>query len=169
VCVSARVNISIIRTSTFYPLSSWYGLLTFPTSQVGREPYTTLSEHIIYCPCFKIKNLNFKKCDVSQTGCLRLRVKCRRRAGWGHRVKAPKVVAAWLAFLLGIGEVPGSNLDPQTAYPDWKFVFFLSSSRQMSEQYIKICNDRFLPYPFQFTIHPIIRRYIVWASESAVK
>jgi hypothetical protein len=30
-------------------------------------------------------------------------------------------------------------------------------------------NDRFLPYPFQFIIHPIIRRYTVWTADSIVK
>jgi hypothetical protein len=41
----------------------------------------------------------------------------------------PKVAAKWLTLL--IREVPGSNLGPETGYPDRFFVFFLSSSRQI--------------------------------------
>jgi hypothetical protein len=31
---------------------------------------------------------------------------------------SPNVVVEWLAFLLRIREVPGSNLGPETGYPD---------------------------------------------------
>jgi hypothetical protein len=35
-------------------------------------------------------------------------------------------------FLLRIREVPGSNLGPETGYPDWSFlVVFLSPSRKI--------------------------------------
>jgi hypothetical protein len=30
-------------------------------------------------------------------------------------------------------------------------------------------HDRFLPYPFKFINHPVIRRFIVWDTESVVK
>jgi hypothetical protein len=40
----------------------------------------------------------------------------------------------WLTFLIRIREVPGSNLGPQTGYPDWGFSFvFLIPSKQMPE------------------------------------
>jgi hypothetical protein len=42
----------------------------------------------------------------------------------------PNVVVEWLAFLLRIREIPGSNLGPETGCPDW-FVVLLSTSSQM--------------------------------------
>jgi hypothetical protein len=42
-----------------------------------------------------------------------------------------KAVVEWLALLLLIREVPGSNLGPETDYPDsGLFVAFISPSRQ---------------------------------------
>jgi hypothetical protein len=41
------------------------------------------------------------------------------------------VVVEWLALLLPIREVPGSNLGPETGCPDRSFVVFLSPFRQM--------------------------------------
>jgi hypothetical protein len=38
----------------------------------------------------------------------------------------PNVMVEWLALLLRIREVPGSNLGPETGYPDRFFVVFLS-------------------------------------------
>jgi hypothetical protein len=40
---------------------------------------------------------------------------------------------------------------------------FFSTSRQISEQQLKLGHDRFLPHPFQFIIlyFPVIRRYTV--------
>jgi hypothetical protein len=43
----------------------------------------------------------------------------------------PTVIVEWLT-LIGIRKVPGSNLGPETGYPDWGFfVVFLSPSRQI--------------------------------------
>jgi hypothetical protein len=38
----------------------------------------------------------------------------------------PDVMVEWLALLLRIREVPGSNLGPETDYPDWGFSWFSS-------------------------------------------
>jgi hypothetical protein len=38
----------------------------------------------------------------------------------------PNVVVEWLVLLLCIREVPGSNLGPETGYPDWDFSWFFS-------------------------------------------
>jgi hypothetical protein len=43
----------------------------------------------------------------------------------------PNVVVEWLALRISIQEVSGSNLRPETGYPDRFFVIFISSSRQM--------------------------------------
>jgi hypothetical protein len=50
-------------------------------------------------------------------------------------------------------------------------VVFLSPSRQMPGYYLKLGHDRFLPHPFQFIVHyhPLIRRCVVWDTESVVK
>jgi hypothetical protein len=62
------------------------------------------------------------------------------------------IVAKWLALLLPIQEVLGSNLILETDYPE-VFVIFFSPFRQMAGQYLKLRHDYFLPYPFQFIIH----------------
>jgi hypothetical protein len=41
----------------------------------------------------------------------------------------PNVAAEWLPFQLRIREVPGSNIGPDTCYPDRFFVVFLVPSR----------------------------------------
>jgi hypothetical protein len=38
----------------------------------------------------------------------------------------PNVVVEWLTLLLGIQEVPGSNLGPETGYPYWGFSWLFS-------------------------------------------
>jgi hypothetical protein len=43
----------------------------------------------------------------------------------------PNVVVEWLTLLLRIREVPGSNLGPDTGYPDRVFVIFLSLEGKM--------------------------------------
>jgi hypothetical protein len=44
----------------------------------------------------------------------------------------PSVVVEWLILFPRIRKVPGSNLSPETDYPDGRFfMVFLSSSRQM--------------------------------------
>jgi hypothetical protein len=51
------------------------------------------------------------------------------------------VAATWLAFLLCIRKVPGSNIGPETGYPDRFFVDFLRPSRQMPEKYLQQHHD----------------------------
>jgi hypothetical protein len=65
----------------------------------------------------------------------------------------------WLAFLLRTWEFSGSKFGPETGYPDRDFVCFLSPSGEIKENRLKLGHDRFLPHPFQFVVHPIIRRY----------
>jgi hypothetical protein len=70
--------------------------------------------------------------------------------------------------MLRILEVPGSNLGPETGYNEVSSWFFLSPSRRMLGQYLKIRPQSLLPNPFQFIIHhPSIRRYIVLVTEKA--
>jgi hypothetical protein len=48
-------------------------------------------------------------------------------------------------------------------------VVFLHPSTQMMIQYIKLGHRNFLPYPFQFIIHPTIRRYAVRVTDTVPK
>jgi hypothetical protein len=57
----------------------------------------------------------------------------------------PNTAVEWLALLLRISEVSGSNLGTKAGYPDRFFVVLLSTSRQIY--------DGFLPRPFQPTVH----------------
>jgi hypothetical protein len=52
----------------------------------------------------------------------------------------PNVVTMWLTHLFRIREVPGSNLDPETFYPEWG----------KCQDRIQIRPGRFLPHPFHF-------------------
>jgi hypothetical protein len=65
----------------------------------------------------------------------------------------PNVAAEMLALLLRIPVVPGTNLGPETGYPDRFFVYFLSPSKLMLGYYLKVGHDRFLLHPFQLIIH----------------
>jgi hypothetical protein len=63
-----------------------------------------------------------------------------------------RVAAEWLASLLHILEVPGSNLGPEPNYPDWEFSLFSCVLPG------KFWDSNFnwllpLPYPFQLIIH----------------
>jgi hypothetical protein len=49
--------------------------------------------------------------------------------------RKPNVTVEWWALLLRIREISGSNLGPETSYPDRFFVVFLRHSRQMPFQY----------------------------------
>jgi hypothetical protein len=40
----------------------------------------------------------------------------------------PSVAAEWLTLLLRIRELSGSNLSPETGYPDWRFSWFSSDT-----------------------------------------
>jgi hypothetical protein len=55
----------------------------------------------------------------------------------------------WLASLLSIWKVLGSNITPGTGYPE----FFVVSLRQMPEEHLKLGHDCFLPHIFHFIIH----------------
>jgi hypothetical protein len=44
-------------------------------------------------------------------------VRVQRNQGISSHVTEPNVTTDWLARLLRTGEVPGSNLGPETAYP----------------------------------------------------
>jgi hypothetical protein len=66
-----------------------------------------------------------------------------------------------------IREVPASNLGLETGYMTEVFVVFVSPSRRMPEQYLKI-RPRSLPSKsFPFHASPLHRRYIVLISENA--
>jgi hypothetical protein len=53
-----------------------------------------------------------------------------RPASGLSQIQNGSIVVEWLALLLCIRDVPGSNLGPETGYPE-VFVVFLSPSRQM--------------------------------------
>jgi hypothetical protein len=61
-------------------------------------------------------------------------------------------VVKWLILLLHIREVPGSNLGPETDYPDG-FRGFFSPSRRMPGCILKVGHNSLLPKPFQFMVH----------------
>jgi hypothetical protein len=48
---------------------------------------------------------------------------------WNHRSdkNVTNIVVQWLTPLVSIWEIPGSNLGPETGYPDWDFRVFLQS------------------------------------------
>jgi hypothetical protein len=50
--------------------------------------------------------------------------------------------------LLHIWEVLGSNLGPQTSYPDCR-ISWISSVRPSNYKYLKLGHYYFLPHPFQ--------------------
>jgi hypothetical protein len=58
----------------------------------------------------------------------------------------------WVAFL-HIWEVPHSNLGRESGYPDRVFEVFVSPSRQISEQNLKLAHGHSLPGPPQLSIH----------------
>jgi hypothetical protein len=60
------------------------------------------------------------------------------------------ITAAWLAFLLHIQEVLGTNLGPGTCYPvlTEAFLVFFSPLTQISGQYLKLLQNYFFPHPF---------------------
>jgi hypothetical protein len=65
----------------------------------------------------------------------------------------PKVVVEWLKLLLHNREVPGSNLGPETGYPDRGFSWFSSvNTCECWDSGLKLGHDRFLPNTFQFIL-----------------
>jgi hypothetical protein len=64
------------------------------------------------------------------------------------------IVVEWLTLLLCIQEVLGSNLGPETGYPDCGFSWFSSVlTGKLWDSTLKLGHDPFLPHPFQFIIH----------------
>jgi hypothetical protein len=63
---------------------------------------------------------------------------------------SPNVVVEWLTLLIHIREVPGSNIGPETVYPE-VFRCFSQTSRKILEEKFKI-RALLLPSNF-FTIH----------------
>lgn len=63
----------------------------------------------------------------------------------------PNVMAEWLALLLHVWEVLGSNLSRETVFRD-----FVSSCRKMLGWYLKLGHTRFLPYHFWCIIIPSV-------------
>jgi hypothetical protein len=60
------------------------------------------------------------------------------------------VVVVWLTLLLRFREVLASNLGPETGHTEFS-VAFLTSSRWMLAQWLKLGLDRFLQDSFQFS------------------
>jgi hypothetical protein len=81
-------------------------------------------------------------------GCVTL--KWRRRQSVTHKY-------GLLKGLTSIREVPGSNIGRDPRYPDWGFPQLLHSNAKMVPQ---LGHESFLPNPFQFISHPVIRSYM---------
>jgi hypothetical protein len=58
------------------------------------------------------------------------------------------VADEWLTHLLPIREDSDSNFGPKPGYTVRVFIAFLSLSRQMQGQCVKLDHDRFLARPF---------------------
>jgi hypothetical protein len=76
------------------------------------------------------------------------------------------VVVEWLAFLLCIREVPGSNLGPETGYPDSVFVGFSAPLGKFTLNWTTAASFQILIIS-SFIYHPFIRRCIVCVTEKA--
>jgi hypothetical protein len=74
------------------------------------------------------------------------------------------VVVEWLPLLLRIREVPDTSLGPKTGYPDWRFRGFPQSYHANDG----IGHDRIFSNSLLIS-HPVIRRYVVWATNRVVK
>jgi hypothetical protein len=74
-----------------------------------------------------------------------------------------------LALLLRIRETSGSNLGSETEYPAWGFLQF--SSLYPGECMVSTFTTAsfHILYNSSFINHPVVRRYIVWATASVVK
>jgi hypothetical protein len=64
---------------------------------------------------------------------------------------APNVTVEWLALLYRNRHVPGSNLDLERAIQKF-FVVFVSPSRKIMRQYLKLGHDRFIQHTLQLFI-----------------
>jgi hypothetical protein len=63
------------------------------------------------------------------------------------------VVAEWLALLLHIRDVPGSNLGPKTEYSESFHSFPNYVQANSGTITLKLSHDHFLPNPLLFAIH----------------
>jgi hypothetical protein len=71
-----------------------------------------------------------------------------------HMTRAPNVLAECLILQLRIRKFPGSNLGPETGYPELSFPLFSSvPPGEWMGQYLKLGYDRFLPNPYKFIIN----------------
>jgi hypothetical protein len=88
-----------------------------------------------------------------------------------HRTKLLNVVVDRLTLLLRIREVPGSNLGPETGYPESGRSWFSSippdECRGNSKNYATTASFEILPIHYSRTYHPFIRRSIVLVAEKA--
>jgi hypothetical protein len=50
-------------------------------------------------------------------------------------------------------DIPGSNLDPETGYPDGTFHGFLHSLEEIPRYYLKLGHYRFPAHTFQIITH----------------
>jgi hypothetical protein len=82
------------------------------------------------------------------------------------------IVVEWLTLPLNTHEFPGSNLVPETGYPD--SVFFCGFSPfppgKCMDSTLKLGHDCFLLNPLQFIIHYhfIVGSYIVLVTEKVL-
>jgi hypothetical protein len=66
----------------------------------------------------------------------------------------PNIVVEWLTPLLRIREVLGSNVGPETGYPDWACSWFYSfSPGEWRPSILKWGHDLYIGNPFYFIIH----------------
>jgi len=68
------------------------------------------------------------------------------------------VTVKWVAFLLRIQNVPGSNLGSKNAFAGWQFSVFSSVQPLNTATVPQVGHDRFLLRLFQLTIH-------IWRSQ----
>jgi len=78
--------------------------------------------------------------------------------------------AGWLV-VLGIQDVPGSNLNRDRDYPDKLFIVLFSPSRQIPRRYITLGHGHLYPHPYLFITHshPITPCYTVPVTDDNVK
>jgi hypothetical protein len=85
----------------------------------------------------------------------------------------PNFVVKWLTFLLHIWEVLGSNLGPETSYPDWTFSYFFSVfPGKCQDRPLILEHGCYLPNLFQFIIHLLSYLSILYSLsywESVIK
>jgi hypothetical protein len=84
--------------------------------------------------------------------CRRLRVL--HTVTGAHLTGEPSVTDEWLALLICIWEVPGSNIGQGTEYPDSSIKYFPYSLQVTTASFHILTNS-------SFTCHPFIRRCIV--------